>query len=140
MEQNQVRDKVVSILDSNLIGTMATVKDDKPFSRYMTFFNEEFTLYTATDKDTHKVEDIDKNNRVHILLGYKGEGLEDAYLEIEGTAAIKESNDIKKKIWNDKLEAWFEGPDDPDYIVLEIKPSEIRLMNTKEGSPQVLGL
>ncbi|SDM90748.1 pyridoxamine 5'-phosphate oxidase family protein [Sediminibacillus halophilus] len=140
MEQNQIRDKVASILDSNLIGTMATVKKDKPFSRYMTFFNEEFTLYTATDKDTHKVEDIDKNNNVHILLGYKGEGLEDAYLEIEGTAAIKESSDIKKKLWNNKLEAWFKGPDDPDYIVLEIKPTEIRLMNTKEGSPQVLGL
>ncbi|WP_153464953.1 MULTISPECIES: pyridoxamine 5'-phosphate oxidase family protein [Sediminibacillus] len=140
MEQHQIKDKATSILDSNLIGTMATVKEDKPFSRYMTFFNDDFTLYTATDKETHKVDDIDKNNRVHILLGYKGEGLEDAYLEIEGTAAIKESNDIKKKLWNDKLEAWFEGPDDPEYVVLEIKPIEIRLMNTKEGSPQLLEL
>ncbi len=140
MEQHQIKDKATSILDSNLIGTMATVKEDKPFSRYMTFFNDDFTLYTATDKETHKVDDIEKNNRVHILLGYKGEGLEDAYLEIEGTAAIKESNDIKKKLWNDKLEAWFEGPDDPEYVVLEIKPIEIRLMNTKEGSPQLLEL
>ncbi|WP_053217510.1 pyridoxamine 5'-phosphate oxidase family protein [Virgibacillus senegalensis] len=140
MEQSKIRDKAVSILDSDLIGTLATVKDGKPFSRYMTFFNENFTLFSATDKDTHKVEDIEANNDVHILLGYKGEGLEDAYLEIEGTAAIKASPDIKEKIWNDKLKAWFEGPDDPNFVVLEIKPSKIRLMNTEEGSPQVLEL
>ncbi|SDK28664.1 pyridoxamine 5'-phosphate oxidase family protein [Sediminibacillus albus] len=140
MEQSEIKAKAERILDSNLIGTLATVKGDKPFSRYMTFFNDNFTLYSATDKNTHKVEDIEKNNSVHILIGYNGEGLDNAYLEIEGKAAIKDSPEIKEKIWNEKLSPWFEGPADPSYTVLEIQPDEIRLMNTKENDPQILQL
>ncbi|WP_077624076.1 pyridoxamine 5'-phosphate oxidase family protein [Sediminibacillus massiliensis] len=140
MEQSTIRKTAEDILDSNLIGTLSTVKNDKPFSRYMTFFNDNLTLYSATDKDTHKIEDIDQNNNVHILIGYKGEGLDDSYLEIEGKASIEESAEIKGKIWNDKLDPWFDGPEDPNYVVLKITPETIRLMNTSEKEPQILDL
>jgi general stress protein 26 len=41
---------------------------------------------------------------------------------------------LKEKIWNDKMKLWFEGPDDPNLVILVIKPSTIRLMN-KSGEP-----
>ncbi|MFY4774078.1 pyridoxamine 5'-phosphate oxidase family protein [Metabacillus sp. RGM 3146] len=138
MNQQELRDKILSIIDENKVGTLATVKNNKPHSRYMTFFNESMTLYTPTNKETHKTEEIDENPNVHILLGYDGEGVGDTFVEIEGIASIKDDNETKHKLWNKSLEPWFEGPDDPEYIVLEIKPSKIRLMNMKDNSPQTL--
>ncbi|WP_407271724.1 pyridoxamine 5'-phosphate oxidase family protein [Radiobacillus sp. PE A8.2] len=138
MEQNEIIEKVDEILSKNSLGTLATVRDNKPFSRYMTFYNDDLHLYTATNKDTHKVEDLEENNHVHILLGYQGEGLKDQYIEIEGKAIIQDSEEVKQKIWKEELEPWFDGPNDPNYTVLEIAPTEIRLMNTADGQPEVL--
>ncbi|MBM7693072.1 general stress protein 26 [Peribacillus deserti] len=140
MDQQELKTKIIGLLEKNAVGTLSSVRNGKPHSRYMTFFNSELTLYTPTSKDTHKADEIDNNPYVHILLGYQGEGFGDSYLEIEGEAVIKDDADLKEKLWNEHLKPWFKGKDDPDYIVLEIKPSMIRLMNYKDNSPQTLEL
>jgi general stress protein 26 len=140
MTNNDVKDKVLKILEDNKIGTLATVKNNKPHTRYMTFFNDELKLYTATSKETDKTEEIEENPNVHILIGYDGEGLGDAYLEIEGRASVNASEDLKEKVWNDHLKPWFDGPNDPNYIVLEIQPTDVRVMNSKDSSFETLEL
>ncbi|AJO16660.1 pyridoxamine 5'-phosphate oxidase family protein [Bacillus paralicheniformis] len=140
MDQQQLKNKVLDILDHHKIGSLATVESGKPHSRYMTFFHDGLTLYTPTSDETHKAEEIDNNPNVHVLLGYNGEGLGDAYLEITGTAKLNHSKDLKDKIWDEKLERWFDGKDDPNLTVLEIEPSEIRLMNEGESTPVTLDL
>jgi general stress protein 26 len=140
MTNSELKEKVLKILQENKVGTLASVQQGKPHSRYMTFFHEGLTLYTATSKETHKVEEIEKNPFVHILLGYDGEGFGDSFLEIEGKAAVDDSAEMKNKLWNEYLEKWFKGPDDPSYIVLHIEPSLIRLMNNKGLEPETLKL
>ncbi|MCY7969473.1 pyridoxamine 5'-phosphate oxidase family protein [Bacillus haynesii] len=140
MDQQQLKNKVLDILDHHKIGSLATVESGKPHSRYMTFFHDGLTLYTPTSDETHKAEEIDNNPNVHVLLGYNGEGLGDAYLEITGTAKLNHSKDLKEKIWDERLERWFDGKDDPNLTVLEIEPSEIRLMNEGESTPVTLDL
>lgn len=124
------------ILDESYVGTMATVQEGKPFSRYMTFFNENFTLYTATSKTTDKVEELEKNPNTHILIGYDGEGFGDAYLEIMGSATISGEESLKEKIWNEHMKPYFSGPDDPNLVILKIIPDSMRLMNKKGEDPQ----
>lgn len=75
-----------------------------------------------------------------MLLGYDGEGFGDAYLEIEGKAKINGSKELKDQIWNEQLSRWFAGKDDPNLSVLEIQPSEIRLMNEGKSTPVILDL
>ncbi|MCY8010045.1 pyridoxamine 5'-phosphate oxidase family protein [Bacillus haynesii] len=140
MDQQQLKNKVLDILDHHKIGSLATVESGKPHSRYMTFFHDGLTLYTPTSDETHKAEEIDNNPNVHVLLGYNGEGLGDAYLEITGTAKLNHSKDLKDKIWDERLERWFDGKEDPNLTVLEIEPSEIRLMNEGESTPVTLDL
>lgn len=138
MDKQKLNKEVLDILEEHKVGTLATVVDNKPHSRYMTFFNDELMLYTPTNKNTHKAEEIDENPNVHILLGYEGEGYGDSYIEFEGKASISEDKELKDKIWNDHMKNWFEGPNDPNYIVLAIKPNKIRLMNSEHESPQTL--
>ncbi|MDA1477822.1 pyridoxamine 5'-phosphate oxidase family protein [Bacillus changyiensis] len=140
MDQQQLKQKVFDILDHHKVGSLATVEGGKPHSRFMTFFHDGLTLYTPTSDETHKAEEIDHNPNVHVLLGYNGDGFGDAYLEIEGTATLNHSEALKDRVWNDQLNRWFDGKDDPNLSVLEIHPSQIRLMNEGEITPVTLDL
>ncbi|MFG6497602.1 pyridoxamine 5'-phosphate oxidase family protein [Fictibacillus sp. UD] len=140
MDKEQIKNKLFEVLEKKQTGVLATVKNNKPHSRYMTFFHDDLTFYTPTSIDTHKAEEIQDNPNVHVLVGYEGEGYNDPYLEIEGTATIRDDQGLKEKFWNDQMKHYFEGPNDPNYILLEIKPSLIRLMNAGEHEPQTLEL
>lgn len=134
------REIAEKILNDNLVGTMATIEGNKPHTRYMTFYNDNLTLYTVTSKDTHKVEELSNNPYVHILIGYDGKGFGDAYLEIEGKAEASSDEGMKEKVWNKVLKFWFDGPDDPNMVVIKIVPSQIRIMNSKGKEPKVIQL
>ena len=140
MSQNQIKEKVLNIIRDHKIGVLSSVENNKPHSRYMTFFNDDLTLYTPTSGKTEKIDEIEKNPNVHILIGYDNEGLGDSYLEISGTSKINESQELKDKLWNESFEKWFEGPKDPNYLILQIKPESIRLMNNNGEAPQELSL
>ncbi|MDW0110232.1 pyridoxamine 5'-phosphate oxidase family protein [Sporosarcina aquimarina] len=126
------------ILDESHVGTMSTVEANKPFSRYMTFFHEDFTLYTATSKKTEKVDELEKNPNTHILLGYEDEGYGDAFLEIAGKVTISDDKEMKEKVWNDHMKPWFDGPEDPNLVILKVTPESIRVMNKKGEEPQTI--
>ncbi|WP_017473524.1 pyridoxamine 5'-phosphate oxidase family protein [Amphibacillus jilinensis] len=132
MNEQELKQTIIKILDDHQIGTMATIANQRPHSRYMTFFHDNFTLYTATSKDTHKVDDLRQNPYVHIIIGYSYEGIGDQYLEIEGQCELHDEPLIKDRLWNDKLKHWFSGPEDPNYLVLKITPSEFHLKNTND--------
>ncbi|MCM3674192.1 MULTISPECIES: pyridoxamine 5'-phosphate oxidase family protein [Peribacillus] len=140
MSQNQIKEKVLNIIRDHKIGVLSSVENNKPHSRYMTFFNDELTLYTPTSGKTEKIDEIEKNPNVHILIGYENEGIGDSYLEISGTSKINDSQELKDKLWNESFEDWFEGPKDPNYLILQIKPESIRLMNNNGEPPQELSL
>ncbi|MBA2176724.1 pyridoxamine 5'-phosphate oxidase family protein [Halobacillus locisalis] len=141
MNQEELKAKIHEVMENHKVGTLATVKDGKPHTRYMTFSNNDaFTFFTPTNRETHKAEEIEENPNVHILLGYEGEGYGDGYLEIEGQAKIRDDQDIKDWLWNDRMKRWFDSKDDPEYIVLEIMPEAIRLMNEGEDTPEILEL
>ena len=135
---SSVKEQILSILQESRVGTMATIHDNKPRSRYMTFFNDDVTLYTVTSKDTHKTGDIEQNPYTHVLLGYEGEGFGDLYVEIEGKVTESDDESLKEKVWNEHLEPWFDGPEDPKILILKIDPEQIRLMNKKGQPPQTL--
>ncbi|MFJ7935751.1 pyridoxamine 5'-phosphate oxidase family protein [Sporosarcina sp. NPDC096371] len=132
--------EALKILKESPVGTMATVQQNKPHTRYMTFFNDEFTLYTATSKQTQKVDELESNPYTHILIGYEGKGMGDEYLEIEGIVTISDDDSIKEKVWNKHMKSWFSGPEDPDLVILKISPDAIRVMNKKGEEPKEVTL
>lgn len=140
MNQDEAQKTALKILEESHVGVLATIKDDRPHSRYMTFFNQDFTLYTATSKQTQKVGEVEENPHAHVLLGYEGEGFGDAFLEIEGEVSEHDDRSILEDLWNEHLQGWFTGPDDPDLLILTIKPTRARLMNKKGEPPIALDL
>ncbi|WP_144487298.1 pyridoxamine 5'-phosphate oxidase family protein [Bacillus pumilus] len=140
MSQEELKQKVLSLLDEQKVGTLATVEQDKPHTRYMTFFHEGLTLYTPTSKETHKANEIEKNPNVHILIGYSGEGFGDTYAEIAGTATLTDDPELIDRLWSEEMEKWFKGKDDPNLVILKIDPTSIRYMNEGSRTPAELSL
>ncbi|RKQ33537.1 pyridoxamine 5'-phosphate oxidase family protein [Oceanobacillus halophilus] len=138
MSQKELRTTIEKILSESHTGTMATVKNNKPHSRYMTFFHRDLKLYTPTDKDTDKTEELESNPYTHIIIGYDGKGFGDEYVEYQGKVSFNTSSDMKQELWNDDMKMYFDGPEDPNYILLEIEPVGIRLMNKKGEPPKEL--
>lgn len=135
-----LKNKLLEVVQNHKVGTLATISQNKPFSRFMLFFNEDLVLYTATNKDTHKVEDINTNPNVHILLGNDCKGWDDPYVEVEGTVMVEESKELKEKFWNEHLKSWIPSADDPNYMLLKISPSSYRYFEKSSSEPETLSL
>lgn len=131
-----LREQILEILNKQNIGSMVTIKDNKPYARYMTFTNEDFTLFAMTEEDSSKVLDLEKNPYTHILYGYTLEDTDAPYLEIEGKVTDFKDDELKLKVTN-----FFRGlfnKDAKDMITIQIEPTRIRLMNKKGQPPQEL--
>ncbi|QQP69962.1 pyridoxamine 5'-phosphate oxidase family protein [Carnobacterium sp. CS13] len=127
------REKALKIISKNNIGTMSTISDNKPVSRYMTFFNEGFVLYTLTDKRTEKVEDLKENPNTFVLLGYDTGLLHNQYVEIEGKTSLTDDQSLIEHLWSPYMNLIFDGKDDPSILILQIQPETVSLKGTKDA-------
>jgi general stress protein 26 len=140
MSQQELKDQVVKIISDHRTGILSSVENNKPHSRYMTFYNEDLTLFTPTKVNTEKIDEIEKNPAVSVLLGYEEKGQSDAYVEISGISTINYSQDLKKQFWDESFNKWFDGPEDSNYVLLQIQPETVRILNNHGEPPQELQL
>lgn len=140
MSNQELKQQIVKIISDHRTGVLSSVENNKPHSRYMTFYNDDLTLYTPTKMNTEKIDEIKKNPSVSVLLGYEDKGQNDTYVEISGTSVIADSSKLKKQYWEDSFSQWFDGPEDPNYAFLQIQPETIRVLNVHNGQQQELTL
>ena len=132
MERAKVIEEIENILDISRVGVMSTAYNNVPNSRYMMFYSDEHVLYTKTDKNTFKVEEIDENPLTHVLLGYE-ETSNDSFLEILGNVEIVEDDETIDWLWQNQDKTYFNSENDPDLTVLKIIPQQIKVMNDDEN-------
>ena len=92
-----LKEDVLAVINNNKIGAMATLSGEKPYGRYMTFTNEQFTLYTTTEGDSQKVQDLQTNPYVHILLGLSNNDASSPYIEYTGKLTDIKDDKLKLK-------------------------------------------
>lgn len=137
----ELKEKILSILQNQQTGILATVRDHKPHCCFMIFFHQDLTLYVATDRLSRKLDDIKENNNVHVLIGRQGTTWDEKYIEVAADAYLEESAELKNQFWNNILKRWLNGPEDPNYVLLRLEPKQIYYV---EGAgtvkPEVLTL
>ena len=93
-------------------------------------------LWLLSANDSHKNEELDKNNHVQLL--FQGSSYSD-FLSLYGTVTITKSKERIKELWKPIMKDWFtEGVDDPRITVLKVKPLEGYYWDTKHH--MVVGL
>ncbi|MDF2961374.1 MAG: ral stress protein [Paenibacillus sp.] len=135
MMTKQLEERIVEVLGKNKVCSFATIEGNKPKVRYMALFHEGMTIYLATNRQTHKVEELEHNPNVHILLGYEGSWSAE-FLQIQGTGRVTKDEMLRKKVWREEFKMWFKGPDDPNYVILEITPEQVEYSG-KDAMPEI---
>lgn len=115
------------------LGYLATLEGNQPRVRPVmpAMFNDG-TILVATAKSTPKLSQIEKNNNFEIC--FVDQRL--SQVRIQGKGSI--NNDIKKKEWLSNavpmLRSYFPTPEDPNFVLLELKPEKVFLIHVGESN------
>ena len=101
-----------------------TVAEDgaPPFERWG---DDDLTTRCPTFLGTDKVEQIRARSDVHLKCDSMDSDRPGTYLRVVGQAEISTDAVDRRLAWNDLLEKWFSGQDDPNSVVVRIVPPRI---------------
>jgi general stress protein 26 len=125
MENTKTRDEAIEKLNGLIkdidFAMLTTVDTDGVLrSRPMSTQEAEFdgTLWFFTSDKTHKVEEIERDNRVNASYA---EPKDNVYVSVSGMASIVKEKAKMEELWNPILKAWFpKGLDDPNICLLKV--------------------
>ena len=138
MDKQELKGKIIGVIESSRLGSVATIKDGKPWVRYMVIHHgENLDCYTTAFASSRKIEQIKKDNNIHLTIGGDPNDFKKSYLNIQAKAQIMDDLETKTKYWSDELKQFFTGPDDPNYVVIKISPEVIEYTAAGTHQPEI---
>lgn len=120
-----LKEDILKVTAGERVVAVATVLEGNPAVRFMALFGlDDLTLIGATMKSSRKVEQIWKNPAVALSI-WSGKNFSDPYVIIQGKGSVHEDLETKRKLWNPKLEDYFQKPENPEYVVIKFVPQRI---------------
>jgi len=128
--EDAVREVMAHFQRQNIIH-MATVEGDQPRVRPVTLVHLDDELYVITGArggaETGKVRQIKEKPKVEFYMTIEGEGSQ-VFIRGETVASIVEDPELKGRLYGEIgwAKSYFEGPEDPSYILLHMEPKAFR--------------
>ena len=113
-------EKLNELINDIQTAMLTTIDGGVLRSRPMATQKAEFdgTLFFLTGADTHKDEEIKKDNRVNVSYAEPSDNI---YVSVSGTAQTYHDQAKIDELWNPFYKAWFpEGQTDPNIRVLKV--------------------
>jgi general stress protein 26 len=141
MSNEELKKKILEVARNAPMASFATIREGKPWVRYvMVSTKDNLDMYFTASKLSRKISQIKTNPRCHALLGGDAKEFAKPYIQVDGKAEVLEDPAIKREFWNDYLARMFKGPDDPNYVVIRIRPETIEFWGDGKMEPQVYAL
>lgn len=84
--------------------------------------DENGDLWFFTSDETHKVDEIEKDERVNVAYSKPDDN---TYVSVAGSGQLSKDRQKMEDLWNPVLKAWFpEGLDDPHLALLKVSVEE----------------
>jgi len=96
----------------------------------------DMTLVGASLKASNKVDQLKKNADAAISI-WSGKELSEPYVELTAKGTIHEDVATKKNYWIPMYEQFFKTPENPDFVVLIFKASEITYHGKNMSSMEI---
>jgi general stress protein 26 len=123
------------------IAMLTTVDKGVLRSRPMATQEKEFDgeLWFFTSKNTHKAEEIEKDNRVNVSYS---EPADNRYVSMSGTAELINDRAKIEELWSPNLLAWFpKGLEDENIMLLKVSVEQAEYWDATSSSVvEALGL
>jgi general stress protein 26 len=139
MEKSELEKRLRSILAGRRTAALATVTaDGRPWVRFVTLrLADDLSLRIITGASTRKAAEIRVRPHVHLTVGALNPPDDSAYLQIAGLAEITTDPSERRALWDDEYLRYFGGPDDPEYVVIRVRPDLIEYTGPDSPTPSV---
>ena len=120
-KRQEAIDKLRDLIQDVETAMLTTIDGGALRSRPMVTQQTEFDgdLWFFTSSETHKVDEIMKDNRVNVSYASPDDN---TYVSVSGRTEFSTDRDKIAELWNPVNRAWFpEGQDDPNLILLKVK-------------------
>jgi general stress protein 26 len=117
-------EKLKELIEGIDFAMLTTIAGGKFRSRPMSTQKFEFDgdLWFFTSDQTHKVDEIQADNRVSVAYANPDDNV---YVSVFGRAEVVKDRAKMEELWNPILKAWFpEGLDDPTLCLLKVSVEE----------------
>lgn len=132
--------KLNDLIEGIDFAMLTTIDSGVLRSRPMSTQDFEFNgdLWFFTSSKTHKIEEIEKDNRVNVSYAAPDDN---TYVSVSGTAEVVKDQAKIDEYWNEILRAWFpEGKDTPDLILLKIEVEQAEYWDSSSSTiVQIVG-
>ena len=134
-----LKKKILEVLIQRRVAAFATVTEDgKPWVRYVVASpDEDLNLTFPTHLKSRKVAHLRRNPEAHLTCGVAALETARHYVQVAGTAEIVTEEAARKAHWRPFLSNYFQGPDDPDYCLVVVKPYRIEYVSMDAWSPEI---
>lgn len=104
--------------------------------------DDDLTVYYITARPTAKCRQIAANPKVSSLWTEVVEPMSNwRSVLIKGEAAVSDDRALKERFWMEEVRAFFPGGvDDPNYVIVACKPTEMILADNASMMPTVVKL
>ncbi len=117
-------EKLKELIEDIDFAMLTTINGGQLRSRPMSTqkFELDGDIWFFTSDQTHKVDEIEKDNRVNVAYS---EPKDNVYISVSGRARLVKDKEKIEELWNPILKAWFpKGLDDPTLALLQISVEE----------------
>ena len=117
------------------VSYVATCVDDQPYVRAMMLIYRDDRLFFATGSTDNKVGQITRNPKAEVCISIEND---EGSLRLRGEMSFISNEDTRAEIHGCAgfIQGFWENPQDPDFVLLEFKPSYLELM--RPGSVEIL--
>ncbi len=133
------REEVIDLIRDAGFGFLATVDGNQPRVRpMMPYLTDEGDLLLALLAHSRTIANVKKNPLVEICYVDRKMSL----CRIAGKAAISQDLEKKEIVWNNvpMLRQYFSGPQDQNFVLLEITTNSAEFMTPAQKTPEVVNL
>ena len=113
-------DKLVELLKDVRFTMFTTRVDGRLHARPMTTMEADTSgsLWFFISSDAATLNEIVADPSVGLAYSDNGKG---TYVSVAGDAAVVDDQAKVEELWNPAFKAWFEGPDDPNLNLVEVR-------------------
>lgn len=145
MNDQEAKVRAREIIGKDMFPSFATVDEHGcPQIRAMmpVTVADDFTVYYITGRMTSKCRQIASNPKVSTLWTHVVDPMKEwESVLIKGEAAISDEKSLRERFWMEELRQIFPaGANDPNYVILIVKPTEMILADQATMTPLVVKL
>ena len=133
------KQEVIDLIKDAGYGVLTTCESDQPRARpMMPFLDENGNLLLAALSHSRSINQIKANPKVEFCFIDR----KMSFARVTGLAKISTDPEKREQVWNyiPMLRQYFSGPQDPNFVLIEITTVQVEAMTPHQKQPDVLTL